>query len=291
MFFIKILFLLVCLVSISTAGLALEEKGTPNNDSIYVTTSIDGTHFTKPQGPLFKKASSPEIILLKKSVGKFPAGTVLLYYVNFENWGPQSRQAEFISLATTTDGKKWSSKQKVNFIANKPFHATDPSLIQLENGQLRMYFMMPSHVRGKVNILSAISSDGVNFKLEDGIRITSTGNPEVFTINNKWFMLISASMRGQYVRVAISNDGLVWKEAPEYGLIRGGAPGVLQRDNNTVDIFSNVQGIAQYIFDPVDVNKIVHKPTGIHLPGIIGDPSPVKLDNGSILMVFKNRSQ
>lgn len=125
----------------------------PWNHQIHFATSTDGLAFTEDSKPIMTQASVPDIIQLardlpQKETAACPKGTLLIYTVDARPMGPAGPghgARETISRLVSVDGgKSWSSPQPVSFDWTKRPETggtpVDPSIIQLEDGRLRMYY-------------------------------------------------------------------------------------------------------------------------------------------------------
>ncbi|MFQ5681464.1 MAG: hypothetical protein ACE5GG_05400 [Candidatus Omnitrophota bacterium] len=271
----------------------------PFNDEVFAAVSDDGLEFDVLPGPLFRHASVPDVVILSRSSAAGSRGTMLLYFVDFSDvQGPGS---EGISRAVSRDGLSWRDKQpiviegKVNKGA-----AVDPSLVQLPDGRIRLYFFGsqitagdPAAETGKHKIYSAISSDGVNFRLEPGLRFAAEGitDPEVVRVGEEWLMFLS---RGPETLLARSGDGLEFTSDRGFRCRRGGVPGALSLSDGRVRLFLSAGGgIVSLSFDPGQ-GSASWADEGLRLqprPGsIVADPSPVILGDGRHYLVFKKKA-
>ena len=125
----------------------------------YVTTSADGVVWS--EGVLLaKSASVPEVIYTSR-------GEYWAYWVDFSTaTGPHS---EKIGVASSTDGQTWQMRGTANFTGMSGMTPVDPDAFELPDGRLRMYFYDIANRSAHI-MYSAISSDGVNFALEPGVR-------------------------------------------------------------------------------------------------------------------------
>ncbi|MBL4889123.1 MAG: hypothetical protein JKX97_03755, partial [Candidatus Lindowbacteria bacterium] len=224
-----------------------KERGTPNNDDVYVRLSEDGVKMSAPVGPIVKQGSSPDGVKLFASLGEFDTGTELLYFVDFSNWGGRPHSERIAMIAIGPDTKEQRVK-RIKFDDSKmEKRAVDPSVVILPDGRVRMYFMTPGLSRYAKNIRSAVSKDGINFTMEKGVRIEAPGNPEVHKTSGGWLMLLSDE-RNHTSRVAISKDGLKWFI---YGGIElpGAMAGVIAHDDRTIRVYANDGGIISYLLD------------------------------------------
>lgn len=270
----------------------------PLNHSVYVTSSTDPNSFENSDTVVFEKASVPDAVLLHTASEAGAVGDVLMYFPSFENF--TGNGSEGLAYSRSTDGgKTWSERLPVTLTGKaNAGAAVDPSLVQLEDGRLRMYFFGsettqgdPARVEGDHVIYSAVSDDGVNFTVEVGERIAveRITDPEVVQFNDQWIMYMA---QGTQTLIATSDDGLnftltgqVWTE--------GGIPGAYVDNTNLVHLYGCGKGgiVTQTSTDGVTFAAsgalVALQGTVSGTPEIICDPSPVLLDNGEVLLVYK----
>lgn len=98
---------------------------------------------------------------------------------------------------------------------------SDTSIVQLKDGSYRMYFTAIKKTIFHQDIRSAVSIDGLNWSIEDGIRIPAGGkdykmianNPCVIPFENGWRMYFRGTDRlplWSNIFVAFSDDGIRW---------------------------------------------------------------------------------
>jgi hypothetical protein len=167
-------------------------------------------------------------------------GGLRMYFTDVINWDIRS--------ATSTDGLVWAIDPGVRISKGEDpdydsVGAIESSVIELADGTLRMYYIGRSDLD---RILSATSSDGLNWIKEDGVRIDvverapgtgaldgSTSGPSVYRLPDGTFRMYyiggttSASvLRYLAVLSAVSSDGLAWTTEPDER-INLGLPGSL----------------------------------------------------------------
>ena len=167
----------------------------------------------------------------------------------------------------------------------------DPTAIVTDDGQIRLYYFDINEARGKVfkkepvnKIYSAISDDGVNFTQESGIRLEYQGafDPDVLYVDGTWYMY-TGDLQGNKVNVATSTDGLTFSHVGT--AYQGGAvPDVWHEDD---DWYLYTAGINI----ATGTDGLTFESTGKEFrdPNSRGtaDPSVVKLNDGSYLMLYK----
>jgi hypothetical protein len=150
------------------------QTANPMAERLYRATSTDGITFTKQAGPLTGGAvliadagendfvSVPELIYLNDT-------TLRLYFV-------ASTAVSRIHTATSTDnGQTWTREGQISITGGSYGGQTnDPDVVRLADGRWRLFFATPPAGKqiGELEIRSAISTDGRNFTLESGTRIS-----------------------------------------------------------------------------------------------------------------------
>ncbi len=268
--------------------------------AVFVTSSEDPNNFPDVSEATFLKGSVPEAVALTQTSAAGNAGDVLVYFPSFENLTQAGSGSENMVLAKSTDGgKTWSDQQAIS-ITDKANEGglVDPSVVQLDDGRIRMYYFGPyfapgttpsdpAKAEGNHTIYSIISDDGINFTGETGERFAAEKltDPEVIYHQGRWLMYYSL---GQTTGIASSTDGLTF-EKTEFSWNGGGIPGAYVDPANYVHLYgckqnaimtvSSVDGVT---FDDEPVTALSSTDTTM-----ICDPSPVRLADGIILMIYK----
>ncbi len=136
----------------------------------FFSTSPDGITWTDLGDPIAKSASVPDIIELTSATEHFEEGTLLTYFVDGTEDHDTNRAPRLIY--STDKGQTWSNRIETTITDMPSTHvAVDPSLVQTEDGTLRMYYFdfgrNPANPNYKTyQFHSATSSDGINFTYE-----------------------------------------------------------------------------------------------------------------------------
>ncbi len=250
----------------------------PYYDSVWLATSNDGVNWTEYGSMLLNHSSVPQPVQLSN-------GNVVVYYVN--------ASIDTFDCSVTSDlvNFTYGNCKLYNSGLQK---AWDPDVVKLPNGKYRLYYYGPKVVNGQAdmspnsvdNIYSAISTDGLNFYQESGIRFSYQGitDPAVELINGTWYMYASQI---QNVVVAKSSDGLNFTFVGDYST-NGGVPGILQLKNGSALLYVCSNGISY--MNPPNFNQNIQSGIAIPTPsngGIVCDPGPIELANGKYVMYYK----
>lgn len=264
---------------------------------VYVTRSDDPTAFEDSSEIVFDMGSVPDAVLLTQDSEAGNAGDLLMYFPSFKNFSGAGDE-KIMAAKSTDNGATWIELGLITMEnAIEGVTAVDPSLIQLEDGRLRMYFygsqfvagQDPASIEGDHNIYSAISEDGLTFTMEAGVRWAQEKitDPDVVYHPDfgTWLMYIS---EGPKTHIITSNDGLEWFDS-EFDWDGGGVPGAYVAADGTVYLYGCGQGgittessVDGIIFDGTPTVALTTSDQSI-----ICDPSPVLLDDGTVLMVYK----
>lgn len=268
--------------------------GGPYNDEVHAATSADGLTFTPLPGPLFQHASVPTVVELTRGGER---GTRLMYFVDFTNRPAQGREP--LAMSSSRDGRTWSAARPVT-LRNLPTAgaAVDPSVIELPDGRLRMYFFAsqgtagdPAKEPGPHAVISAISTDGVNFEVE-GICFTdeSLTDPDVLRVGDRWWMLYS---KNDETWLATSDEGRTFRAEPRFRFSGGGIPGGAALPDGRVRVFAAAregQGIVSAVV-PADLSAPPVVDPGARVERgtnrAVADPCCIRLADGSYFLVYK----
>lgn len=89
----------------------------------------------------------------------------------------------------------------------------DAEVVDLGSGQWRMYYSVEPEVPGnKLEMYSSVSSDGINWTKEEGVRKEFATFPDVVKLKDGRFRLYFQNMG--VIKSAVSDDGLIWTDEP-----------------------------------------------------------------------------
>jgi hypothetical protein len=268
--------------SFERCGVVISQLGTTlpstTRDQTWVTTSADGLTWDAPT-LLADKASVPEVMRTSK-------GIFWAYWVDFSQF--TGMHQEKIGVAKSADGKAWEKLGMVNFSGLSNLVPVDSDVIELPDGRLRMYFFNIAKETRENSIHSAISSDGINFTLEPGIRYQQPGifDPDVIRLKDGRYRMY-LNNDGNVIS-ATSNDGLNFNADPGTRVqVRGSIPGSIVLADGTIRLYTCARGIAVYKSSD-GLNFALEKAGVISetFARVICDPSIAATPTGFV-MVFK----
>ena len=183
-----------------------------DNYRILSATSSDGINWTQELGIRINNdgqydsryAYAPDIIVL-------PDGTYRMYYT-----GLVSGSWYRILSAVSSDGLSWTKESGVRI--PPAFNVTSGDTIILSDGTYRMYYSVHGGTSGGAMIISAVSSDGLTWIKESGIRVDNGGiydfwgaaGPHIVELPDGTYRMYYNGYDGAagHILSAVSSDGL-----------------------------------------------------------------------------------
>ncbi|MCX8103333.1 MAG: hypothetical protein N3E42_02675 [Candidatus Bipolaricaulota bacterium] len=244
-------------------------------DSVLFTVSTDGLRWETPMS-LSERASVPDVLRTSQNI-------YWAYWVDFSNFtGPHT---EKIGVARSTDGNTWEKLGTVQFKDLGSTVPVDPDVIELPDGRLRMYFYDITQDRGEHPIYSAISSDGLHYTLEPGVRfrLARIFDPDVIRLKDGRYRMY-LNNEGHIIS-ATSADGLSFALDPGVRVERGGVPGSVVLPDGSVRLYGC--GITAYrSTDGLQFAFEAQTNLRAAPPAIVCDPAVTTTLNG-YLMIYK----
>ena len=187
----------------------------PWNHRLLIAVSSDGVTWYKTYRVLADQALAPDVIVDRE-------GYVRVYYVDYYNRG--------IVVAISRDLVNW----KYVKVKGVPPDWTDPSIVILHDGRYRLYASYMPPEGGGSRIVSAVSDDGIHFKVEEGVRYERdvvVRNPEVIYAGGKWVMYLEELTKPEpKILLLTSEDGLNFVLKGEID-VPGGVPCLIKYDS------------------------------------------------------------
>jgi len=280
----KLVLILFIFLFLGSCSVDEENVVGPYFDSIYFGSESNNVWMTDSEiiniGFIEEHASVPDLIMLTQDIGNYKNGDLMTYFVD------ASSGIEEIGIKSSSDlGVSWSKKKNADISKIEDMRPVDPSIVQLEDGSLRLYFYdFKNNLNQDLsNIYSAKSYDGINFELEQKVfSYNHITDPEVIYFNGKWFMYLANNGN---VLLAVSEDGLNF-EVYQDVVIDCSIPGAFV-DNGVYLYCNNYAGVNEFFSSDgynFVLNSVVIKST---MGEIIGDSGPAMLSNGNKAMVLK----
>ena len=214
-----------------------------NSKGILSAISKDGLAFTKEQGIRISQGAGFETIVCDPTIVDLPNGKMRMYYKGADSQNPGLGQpVHKIYSAISSDGLTFQKEGlRIDSETNGDNGwASVPDAIILLDGRVRIYYVTAS--AGEHGIGSAISSDGLIFIKEAGMRVPNLVDPALVRIGDR-YVLFAASIDERFAALSKgiyyleSSDGLefgeptvVFQEDDVYD------PSVLKIDENTIRV-------------------------------------------------------
>ena len=215
-----------------------------NAKGILSSVSEEGLTFTKEQGVRISPGTGFESYVCDPTIVNLQNGKMRLYYKGTNSQNPgQGQSIHKIYSAISSDGLTFQKEGlRIDSETNGDNGwASVPDAIVLPDGKVRIYYVTASDMEHGIG--SAISSDGLDFVKEPGLRIPDLVDPALVRIKDR-YVLFAASIDERFAQVpkgiyyATSSDGLdfgepiaVFQEEDVYD------PSVLKIDDGTVRVF------------------------------------------------------
>ena len=234
-------FLILSLVSCTTNGvpLASNDAATPAGGGVEASSSdatpVDGASTTNETWSLTsfsvgKKADNDlsQGSIYMPDVLRLADGRLRMYYLHGNSEGDEVKVAE-----SSDSGSSWTVKgtciKGSSVKTDRTFRQGGPSVVALADGRYRMYLRASEdsvNSTPKFHVVSAISSDGLTFTAEAGVRIeivsqdpnstfSLAGHGRYYTTaDGKYAGIFSGNLTTDLgasdLHLAISADGLTW---------------------------------------------------------------------------------
>ncbi|MBL7161378.1 MAG: hypothetical protein ISS57_02145 [Anaerolineales bacterium] len=256
----------------------------PTGDQVLYTTSSDGLQWGA--GKLLAEAASvPDVI-------RTSTGEVWAYWVDFSEFtGPNM---EKIGIARSRDdGATWEMLGNANFNGLGNIVPVDPDVIELPDGRFRMYFFDIAVRQLSHPIYSAISEDGINFTLEQGVRIwmDEIYDPDVIQLPDSSYRMY---LNSGDILSANSPDGLTFTAEEGVRVENGSVPGSIVMPDGGIRMYNCAHGIS--VFESQDglnfnllKEGVIRDDSGTGR--IICDPSITAIEEGYLIVYKTNRGQ
>lgn len=272
--------LLILICSCSTENDTTTTQ-TVYDDSVVFGTSANELYDWEISSPIIEHASVPDLIQLTQDLGEFEKGTLLSYFVDSSE--SLEEDAEKIGMVYSIDnGKTWSDLETITILGAEEHIPVDPSIVQLDNGNMRLYYYNINAFRNHDNSYSiyvAESTDGINFELLQ-TSYTSESlimDPEVVFFNDKWFMYVSQ----EGIIILNSDDGLTFNKIGFSSML--GSPGAVVVENSVHLYGCGNGGVTRAISN----DGIIFNQEEVVIRNRVCDPSPILLNDGTYAIVLK----
>ncbi len=150
--------------------------GQPSDVAVYFVSAVSKDGLTwEEEGVCFRSRGSPDYDAISvPDIVKLPDGRYRMYYTG-DMFGPlEGREGNRVRSAVSPDkGRSWVREEGDRL----GFESMDPDIVELSNGEYRMYYTAHPNPYDKEEqlIYSAVSSDGLVFRKEGVVLKSSKG--------------------------------------------------------------------------------------------------------------------
>lgn len=256
-----------------------QQEKSPYWHKISYATSNNLLNWTDSQKILVEHSSVPDAV--------YKDGVIYLYFVDVSEDG----KPEQIALLRSSDnGQTFEEKEIVQFEGLEGKVPVDPSPFLLKDGRIRLYYYdiegSRTQLTGIHKIYSAISSDGLHFTQEDGVRFAKECilDPTVIQVGSTYHLYAGDPCENkEKVVAALSSDGLNFTDE---GVVWEGSmvPEVFY-DGNKYYLYTNGIAIATSSDGKIFQNTNFSFRSKSY--PLAADPSIIQLNDGTYLLFYK----
>jgi len=215
-----------------------------NSKGILSAISQDGVTFTKESGVRLSPSTGFEVQVCDPTIVDLPDGKMRMYYKGASSLNPSPGQSiHKIFSALSSDGLTFQKEglRIDSETSGDNGWASVPDALMLPDGRVRLYYVTAAN--GEHGIGSAISSDGLSFVKEMGLRVPNLVDPALVKMGDR-YVLFAASIDERFTALPKgiyyleSLDGLTFSEATAvFQSSDVYDPSVLKIDEKTVRVF------------------------------------------------------
>ena len=246
----------------------------PYFDQIYSASSSDGIHWTVIDELIFDHASVPGAV--------FYNNKIYLYFVNAAEY-PEN---EKLSVGISEDSGFTFTVHDVQITGNYSPNPVDPNPI-IDNGEIRLTYLGNFLEGESFDIVTATSSDGINF-IEDGVIFSGfVFDPDLFydANNEEWVLLLSTE---NLIKATAPTPTSIFTLDQKFIWEHGNISSTHLFGTNYYTYYYGFQGVSVAEYLNGELSQLAN---GIlNFPGLNADPTVVILGENNYKMFFKTEA-
>lgn len=256
----------------------------PWYNDLYRSFSENGLGFEWPGKTVVRHGGVPSLTMAGD-------GRIFLTFQWFSFDSPQNFNRIAVTISSD-GGKTWSDPQAIEIEGLPEGHSSpcDPMLVGLKDGRFRLYFTCSLHRGERARTLSAISEDGLHFRVEPGDRFADPENdvldPAVVFFRGKWHYYAPIPGARDRAYHAVSEDGLNFRRLSDVDTGGIAFLGCAVVDGDRLRFYGTGPGGVQSAISDDGERWAVER--GVRLDGG-ADPGVVRSPSGKWLMVYTRR--
>lgn len=157
---------------------------------IYSTISTDGLNF-EPEGLRLASSNGTEKLVADPTIIRTADGQFRMYYKGAEGFGSPVEAKHRMFSAISQDGLNFTRE---GLLFDESIISSVPEAIVLPDGRVRVYFVYfdLEDMQHNNRIRSAISNDGLNFEMEEGVRAGAGHvDPAIVLLPDNTYLMLS----------------------------------------------------------------------------------------------------
>lgn len=284
------------------AGERADNEGAPSlrnvpsawHTALKLARSRDGITFTEINDAFLDHASGPDLVVL-------PGGDLLALFDHALGDDP-GRPTVMVVSRSKDRGKSWSLMKPIRLRGGRGQVAGGRrgDLIAAPDGRLRLFFSIPSDPgvgksRRPATILSAITRDGLDYRVDAATRVRVTGMSDAH-VAAVWFRsrlhLFIADWGRGFTRASLEKRKTEHYLSPDGRRFLRLGPGRIQNAHFVGSIVPLPRALRAYVSSPTGIRSFISTNArdwklepGLRLAGG-WDPGVVRLKDGSFLMLY-----
>ncbi len=256
-----------------------QDNDSPYYHQIYSAVSNDGINWQTNQNMILDHASVPGAVFFNNKI--------YLYYVN-----AQDRENEKLSVAISdNNGEDFQEFYDVTITGNNSPNPVDPNPI-VDAGKIRLTYVGNFGDNQTFDIVTATSTDGINFTEENVLFSDFVFDPDLFYDNQAdlWTLFMNDG-NNRIIKATSSSIAQTFTKEENFLFEEGGTSSTHLIGGNRYTYYADQNGINVTQYQNGQLSDTPIAENIINFQDIKSDPTVATLDNGNYIMYFKTKAQ